>query len=256
MYKVKPISAFEDNYIWALIDEEKQQTLIVDPGDADVVIQFLENNKLTLQGVLITHWHPDHTGGIERLKDIYQIPVLGPDSPHISGITQTLTNGHFELLGLGFEVIEVPGHTLEHIAYFCASESTLFSGDTLFVGGCGRMFEGSAKQMHQSLNKLASLPTNTKVFCAHEYTLANRAFARAVEPNNGALIAQAKRDNALRKLNKPTVPSTLGSELACNPFLRVSEPEVIASAQQHAPRLSTETGAEVFAILRKWKDTF
>jgi hydroxyacylglutathione hydrolase len=256
MYKVKPIAAFEDNYIWALINEDKQHAIIVDPGDAELVVEFLEDKHLTLQGILITHWHPDHTGGIESLKNAYNIPVLGPDSPHISGVTQPVKNGHFQTLGLDVEVIEVPGHTLEHIAYFFPSENILFSGDTLFAGGCGRVFEGSVEQMHGSLMKLASLPANTKIFCAHEYTLANRAFAHAVEPNNAALIAQTEQDKMRRQHNKPTVPSTLATELACNPFLRVSQPEVIASARQHAPDLNAESGAEVFAILRKWKDTF
>lgn len=256
MFKVKPIPAFEDNYIWALVDENSQQAALVDPGDIDAAEQFLKQNQLTLTAILITHWHPDHTGGIEALSARGDVTVYGPDSPHIKGITQQVEAGNYCIFGAQCQVIETPGHTLDHIAYYFTETDTLFCGDTLFAGGCGRMFEGTPEQMSASLMKLAHLPPCTKVYAAHEYTLSNRAFSLAVEPKNADLLARTQKDEQLRADNQPTLPSTIESELACNPFLRIEQTSVIAKLQEREPSTSLTTPAEVFASLRQWKDQF
>jgi hydroxyacylglutathione hydrolase len=256
MLSIRPIPAFNDNYIWALLDDEGRAA-VVDPGDAEPVQQFLEDEGIQLAGILITHHHFDHVGGLEALKSHWNCPVWGPVNPTIEGIDHRLSEGdEVQVLGQKFQVIGVPGHTLDHIAYFADGDPPrLFCGDTLFAGGCGRVFEGTFAMMHGSLAKLAALPGKTLVYCAHEYTLANLAFAQAVEPDNAELSARVQAARATRERQQPTVPSTLAQERATNPFLRCDAPELVDALERqgkHPP----ETPEERFALLRDWKDHF
>ena len=257
MLQIEPIPAFSDNYIWLLYDDTRDGAWVVDPGDAQPVIDALVRKGLTLVGVIITHHHFDHVGGLEILCERYDCRVYGPQNPEISAITDRLSAGDSaEVLGLSFDIIEVPGHTLDHIAYFHGGENPiLLCGDTLFAGGCGRVFEGTPPMMHSSLQALAALPTATRVYCAHEYTLANLAFASAVEPDNAALSDRVAQAKATRSRNEATVPSTLALELATNPFLRCEAPELKAALRAQG-KLQGETGDEVFATVRGWKDNF
>lgn len=258
MMIITPIPAFDDNYIWLISNECDSGAYVVDPGDGVCVLKVLEEKKLTLSGILITHWHPDHTGGIEKLVSRYQCPVYGPQSSHITSITDVLADGEqISVFGHPFEVIALPGHTLDHISYFCSDSEipVVFCGDTLFVGGCGRLFEGTALQMYQSLNKLAALPSKTRVYCAHEYTLSNLQFANTVEPDNLALQKLTEDVVEAREQGIATVPSSIEQELATNPFLRSAEPAVIIAAQQYKPNMPDANEA-VFATLREWKDDF
>ena len=257
MINIEPVAAFSDNYIWLLSDPASGQAVVVDPGDAAPVEAALKARGLELAGIMITHHHFDHVGGLAALKDAWSCTVWGPHNPGIDGIDIALADGEqVEILGLSYDIMEVPGHTLDHIAYFHGGEQpVLFCGDTLFAGGCGRVFEGTFPMMHASLKKLAVLPADTRVYCAHEYTLANLAFASAVEPGNDALAARVSDAEATRARNEPTVPSTLALELATNPFLRASEPALVA-ALADSGKLEGETGDEVFATVRAWKDNF
>ncbi|MCL4106541.1 UNVERIFIED_CONTAM: hypothetical protein GTU68_009675 [Idotea baltica] len=257
MLSVVPIKAFSDNYIWLLYDESSKQAFVVDPGDAQPVIEALEALRLDLVGVLITHHHFDHVGGLETLIDRYAPHIVGPHNPAISGITERLAGGDVtRVLDLEFKVMEVPGHTMDHIAYFHAGDQPLlFCGDTLFAGGCGRLFEGSPSTMLQSLNSLAVLPVNTQVYCAHEYTLANLAFAAAVEPDNEALQRRISSAQEMRRRDEPTVPSQLSLELATNPFLRCAESALQASLSRQGRESSTDS-TQVFTAVRAWKDNF
>ncbi len=264
LLQVWPIPAFDDNYIWCIHDGES--ALVVDPGDASPVIQYLNEQKLALMGILITHHHADHTGGILQLLQTFggSIPVFGPATIDIPGRTQAVMEGDkIEIAAprLSLKVLEVPGHTLSHIAYFAnmqanVVEPMLFCGDTLFACGCGRLFEGSPTQMSESLAKFAALPKNTLVYCTHEYTLSNIRFALAVEPNNANLISWAQRAQELRDKKLPTLPSTIGQELQVNPFMRCDTKEVIASASEISGEVNLKTPAHVLAVIRAWKDRF
>ena len=250
-----PLPAFEDNYLWTLV--EGDAAVVVDPGDPAPVLRELEASSLRLTAILITHWHPDHIGGIAELSRRFpEAPVYGPalEEKRIPGLTHKLGEGdRVEVLGLKFQVIAVPGHTLGHIAYY--SPGLLFCGDTLFSAGCGRLFEGSPMQMHQSLSRLTALPAETQVYCTHEYTLANLAFARAVEPDNVAIANQLLRVRALRANQEPSLPTTLGLEKEINPFLRTEVPAVAQAARQWSGGLLPH-GLAVFTALRSWKDGF
>ena len=251
------IKAFQDNYIWMINLPDSTLSYVVDPGDPEPVFQALTQNRRKLGGILITHHHPDHTGGIVKLTERYQCPVFGPDSTHIPQVTDLLRGGEqLKLDSVNFEIIEVPGHTLDHIAYYSADHKVLFCGDTLFAGGCGRMFEGQPEQMLNSLSKLAALPEDTKVYCAHEYTQANLSFALAVEPDNKLLVDRAKTVDSYRALEQSTVPSTIGVEKSTNPFLRTREPNVHKAAQLQKDISEPMTETEVFAAIRGWKDNF
>jgi hydroxyacylglutathione hydrolase len=256
MLTIEPICAYDDNYIW-LISDAGNNAFVVDPGDAAPVLAVLRERELTLAGILITHHHFDHVGGLQALREAYSPVVYGPDNPAIEGLDSVVRAGDtVDVLGHHFDVVAVPGHTLDHIAYFhAAAQPLLFCGDTLFAGGCGRVFEGTAEMMHASLQRLAALPPNTRVYCAHEYTLANLDFARAVEPGNAALLQRIAEAEASRDQGQPTVPSELSLEFATNPFLRCAAPELLDSLRQQN-RLEGEAPASVFATVRGWKDNF
>lgn len=254
--KLVSIPALCDNYIWMLHDGS--QAIVVDPGDSAPVLDALASNHLTLAGILVTHHHGDHVGGLLGLRSVLKGQVFGPARENIPGPFTALSDGDcIEPMGLRFEVLDVPGHTSGHIAYYTAGtagQPTLFCGDTLFSAGCGRLFEGTPAQMHRSLSRLAALPGNTRVCCAHEYTLSNLKFARAVEPRNPELDAYTRRCQALREQGAPTLPSTIAQELLVNPFLRCAEPAVIESARAHGA--ADDGGTTVFAALRQWKNDF
>ena len=253
-----PLRAFNDNYIWLLADAERKQAAVVDPGDAKPVITWLGRHpEYTLTHTLITHHHPDHTGGLATLKAATQCKVVGPATEQIAGIDQGLQEGdRVKLLGLELQVIDVPGHTRGHIAFYGpAADPFLLSGDTLFAGGCGRLFEGSPGQMYSSLHKLAALPETTRVFCAHEYTLANLRFARAVEPDNADIRVRLQVVEELRADDRITLPSSIGLELRTNPFMRCDQPAVQQMAQERAGQ-AVDSGADTLAIIRQWKDSF
>ena len=264
LLQVWPIPAFDDNYLWCI--DDGQSALIVDPGDAAPVLRYLEQKKLTLTGILITHHHADHTGGIlDLLKALgSNIPVYGPATIDIPGRTNPMMEGDkLEIAAphISLEVYEVPGHTLSHIAYFANTQANtvdpmLFCGDTLFASGCGRLFEGTPTQMSESLAKFIALPKNTLVFCTHEYTLSNIRFALAVEPNNASLITWAETAKALRHQNLPTLPTTIGQELQVNPFMRCDQESVIHAALELSGEKSLPTSAHVLAVIRAWKDRF
>lgn len=255
---VEPLPAFTDNYLWLIHDQHK--AAVIDPGDAAVVAAALRTRHLDLHAILITHHHPDHIGGVGALKAATGARVYGPAAEirAIPDIDQALCDGdHFELatLPLHLEVIAVPGHTLGHIAYHDPAHAWLFCGDTLFSGGCGRLFEGTPEQMHASLQRLAALPDTTQVYCAHEYTLANLNFAQAVEPDNPA-VAQAIADTRQRrKIGQPTVPSTIQREKRINPFLRCGEAG-LATALRARGHATAPAPVSVFTALRGWKDDF
>lgn len=250
------VPAFKDNYIWLIRGRGGDRVAVVDPGDAQPVIRELENRHLRPVAILCTHHHADHSGGIVELRTRFDIPVYGPAREDIDGVTHPVAGGDrivLDALEHTYEVLEAPGHTRGHIAY--VGQGAVFCGDTLFSGGCGRLFEGTAAQMWASLNRLAALPEDTAVYCAHEYTLANLRFARAVEPGNADLEAYWRQASAARAEDRPTLPSTIGLERRINPFLRVREPAVRAAAMARGD-LKSDTDEAVFATLRRWKDGF
>lgn len=259
MIQITPLPAFSDNYIWLLQDAAARRCAVVDPGDSTPVLAWLTDHPgWQLSDILVTHHHHDHTGGVLALKQATGARVLGPAQEEIPGCDLPLADGqHIRLLERDWQVLHVPGHTAGHIALFgeADDEPVLFCGDTLFAAGCGRLFEGTAEQMHASLQRLARLPAQTRVYCTHEYTLSNLRFALAVEPDNPVLQQRQSEAASLRARDLPTLPSTLALELATNPFLRVSEPaiRVQCAARSESPLASPSA---VFAALRSWKDNF
>ena len=257
MLQVTPVRAFTDNYIWLIHSpRDARQVVAVDPGEAAPVERALAERALTLSGILITHHHGDHVGGVAGLLRERAIPVYGPASESVPGNPTRLHEGdHVELpsLGLEFTVLDVPGHTAGHIAY--VGHGALFCGDTLFSGGCGRLFEGTPEQMHASLSKLAALPAETSVYCAHEYTLSNLKFGLAVEPNNVDVSRYLDRCRELRARDEATIPSDIRRERNVNPFLRCEDKTVKQAAEAHAGR-ALHSDTEVFAVIRQWKDGF
>ena len=254
---VRPVRAFSDNYIW-LIDSPRAQgrVAVVDPGDAEPVIAELQRSGASLAAILLTHHHPDHIGGVPELLRRWPVPVIGPDDSRIAQRTLTVRDGEpcdLPDLGLCFQTLQVPGHTLSHIALW--GHGALFCGDTLFSAGCGRMFEGTPTQMNASLTRLRNLPPDTQVFCGHEYTAANLRFALTVEPGNAAALEYQARVDRVRANDGPTLPSTLALEIQVNPFLRCEQPAVAAAAAAHAGK-PLDGAAEVFGALRAWKDQF
>lgn len=258
MLAIHAVPAFQDNYLWVIA--RGKDAAVVDPGDAGPIEAFLAEQGLTLRAILATHHHADHVGGLQALAAHWQCPVFGPARERIDGLTQRLGEGDHivvPFLDLPFDVIDVPGHTAGHIAYVHQGpeEPFVFCGDTLFAGGCGRLFEGTPEQMLRSLSKLAALPPQTRVYCAHEYTLSNLRFARAVEPANEALVRREAREGAKRERGEPTVPSTIRDELETNPFLRWGAPGVVAAAERRAGHPLQDPVA-VFAEIREWKNHF
>lgn len=248
------IPAFGDNYIW-LLTAGGSSCAVVDPGDAEPVLEVLENQGLDLAYILLTHHHPDHIGGVGDLLKKYTARVFGPDDRRIPYPQHVCREG--DLVSLPdlkaeFRVLEVPAHTRTHIAFH--GENALFCGDTLFSIGCGRLFEGSPDDMQRSLDKLAALPATTRVYCGHEYTQANCAFALEVEPENAALRARADEVNRLRAAGRITLPSTLADELAANPFMRTREKSVLEAARKIDPEAMP--GGSAMAVIRAWKDRF
>jgi len=252
---VTPLPAFNDNYLWLLV--RGREAAVVDPGASAPVWRALDRQNLRLSAILVTHHHGDHVGGVLDLKSRTGAKVFGPAGESIEGVDVGLRGGdRVDVLGRDFQVIDVPGHTAGHIAYFAAGHAPplLFCGDTLFACGCGRLFEGTARQMLASLDALAALPASTLVYCAHEYTLSNIRFALTVEPGNAALRERAARDEATRQRGEPTVPSTIGLERETNPFLRCDVPEVRASVADGTVDAVDRTA--IFAALRERKDKF
>ncbi len=255
------IKAFTDNYIWAINHTENRHLALVDPGDAKVCIDYIENNQLILSSILITHHHHDHTGGIEALVDYaktrhWPIEVYAPAQEDIAHTSVPLKHGDnvaLSQLALSFSIIALPGHTLGHIAYY--TKPLLFCGDTLFSGGCGRLFEGTPAQMLSSLNQLKQLPDDTRVYCTHEYTLANLEFALAVEPFNQQLIDYYNEIKLLREKNAISLPSSIRKEKLINPFLRCDKPDIRQSASEFSDEQITEE-LGVFTAIRRWKDNF
>lgn len=264
MLTITPIPAFSDNYIWCLADTDSGKALVVDPGQAAPVIDYLKNNRLTLDTIFVTHHHPDHVGGIEELREhTDDLRIVAPAGSPYKGGTDTVHAGDDVIWAdLTFQVLATPGHTLDHIAYFCdapvAGRPVLFCGDTLFACGCGRLFEGTPGQMVESLAGLRELPDDTHVYCAHEYTLANLKFARSWLPDDPALSAFEDYCQSLRDQGKPTVPVVLGDEKQRNPFLRWDDPALIRAAEPYARRhnLVTDSDSSVFAAVRHGKDHF
>ena len=250
---IHAVPAFKDNYIWMV--EDGRHAVAVDPGDAAPVQEFLERRGLALTAVLATHHHADHVGGMPELARRWKCPTIGPTQEVAAGLDRRVAEGEvFTVPGIALELatLDIPGHTAGHIALY--SRDAVFCGDTLFACGCGRLFEGTPAQMMASLAKLARLPGPTRVYCGHEYTLANIQFAQAVEPGNAKLAARAAREAAKRGRGEPTLPSTIADELATNPFLRCTEPEVVLSAERRAGRKLEPV--EVFAEIREWKNNF
>jgi len=252
---VFPIPAFSDNYIWCIHDG--CHAVVVDPGDATPVIDTLNKHGLRLEAILITHHHYDHVDGLPALTNAFSgVPVYGPENPKIALITHRVKQGdrvHIESMGLKLSVLEVPGHTLDHIAYY--GDERLFCGDTLFSAGCGRLFEGSPAQMMASLEKLTALPEQTLVYCTHEYTLANLAFASAVEPDNTAIQKTVEDVTQIREAGLPSLPTRLAIEKQINPFLRAEIKENWHHIEQNTGE-KVENAKSAFAAVRRWKDAF
>lgn len=254
LFTVSALPAFDDNYLW-LLHAPEAAAIVVDPGDAGVVLAEVERG-LELAAILITHHHADHTGGIVELQGRLGLPCFAPADPRIPGELRHVGDGErLELQGLpqSIDVIATPGHTRSHVSYLVGGH--LFCGDTLFSLGCGRLFEGDAQQMHASLQRLAALPAETLVCCTHEYSAANARFAQAVDPDNAALRARAQAIADARRAGRPSLPVTLTSEHECNPFLRAHRPEIRAAAEARCGH-ALATAAEVFGVLRRWKDEF
>jgi hydroxyacylglutathione hydrolase len=256
---VLTVPAFKDNYLWLIHDGSN--AAVVDPGDAAPILAALDEHGLTLTAILLTHHHADHIGGVPALLERFDVPVFGPRKDGIEAVTAPLNEGdRVTVPGLGLElaVLELPGHTLGHIAYVRTTPGLhwLFCGDTLFAGGCGRLFEGSPEQMAASLEKLAALPEDTEVYCAHEYTLSNLRFALAVEPGNEALVLRMRDESAKRAADIPTVPSSIGLERRTNPFLRYREPEIAGSLVAAGKLADGASPVQAFAALREWKNVF
>jgi len=288
MLNITAITAFSDNYIWCIYDPDTKQAIVVDPGSYQAVEDFLVAEGLKLEAILITHHHPDHVGGVTELKAKYAAKAYGFKQAKFTFLDYHFTEGdEFTLLGCLFRTLEVPGHTLDHIAFYSpaylnlSKTSTLsttthqtdssrvsssnkktlnrhkkpwlFCGDTLFSGGCGRLFEGTAKQMHQSLTAISKLPVETEIYCAHEYTLSNLEFATSLMPNNEDLRDYQRHCEQLRNRNTPTIPSTIDTELKINPFLRISDNEILENLNKNSRPIGPEY---VFAAIRKAKDAF
>lgn len=257
MLTVDPIPAFTDNYIWII--HNQTHAVIVDPGTASPVIEYLRSRKLQLIAILVTHHHADHTQGISDLLQSFDVPVYGPRNENILHVSHPLQeNDHIHLneLSLSLTVLDTPGHTKGHVAYYVRHPADMvFCGDTLFSCGCGKMFEGTAQQFFHSLQRLSQLPDDTLVYCTHEYTLNNIRFAKEVDPGNPALLDFEKKAQELRNRKVPTIPTTIALEKKVNPFLRCNQSAIIQSVQNHFSRVVLDP-VERFRLLREWKNNF
>jgi len=258
MIEIIGIPALKDNYIWMLYDPKTEKAIVVDPGEADPVLKVLSDKNLALTTILLTHHHSDHCGGVPRLLEHFKVPVYGSKREDTPYCTHPVEEGDIidlRTAGLGgsSKVLDIPGHTLGHIAY--VTEKMLFCGDTLFTAGCGRLFEGTAEMMYHSLSKLKSLPVDTKIYCGHEYTLANLRFALSLEPNNEDIVKRFSKSTHQREKGESTVPSTLDLELKTNPFLRTHVSEVIFEAERISGQKLLKN-IDIFRIIRKMKDEF
>lgn len=258
MLAITPVPTFRDNYIWVIQAPQVNEgaVVLVDPGEPEAILAWLARHDALPVAILITHHHGDHTGALAALGKVWSTPVYGPKHEQIPQVSHPVTDMDQVVvpeLGLSFQVLETPGHTRGHVCYY--GHGCLFSGDTLFACGCGRLFEGSAQEMHASLQRLAALPPDTQLYCAHEYTLPNIGFAQEVEPDNPALEAYYVRARARRKAGLPTLSTTLGEERAVNPFLRCEESSVCAAIANN-DGLPMAYGSAAFARLRRWKDDF
>lgn len=253
MFNIAAIPALRDNYIWAIHDD--QRAILVDPGEAGPALNFLHSRSLQLEAILCTHRHNDHIGGIAKLREVYNVPVHGrrhPNNPHITNDLREGDQLQLDAFSIRFDIIEIPGHLDDHIAFI--APDILFCGDVLFGAGCGRNFEGTPAQLHQSLQRLALLPDTTRVYCAHEYTAANLRFALACEPDNPAIKERIAATQQLLAANLPTLPSSIAVEKSTNPFLRCTQPAIIHTLQQHGLSETSELG--VFTALREWRNNF
>lgn len=257
MIDIVPLPAFSDNYIW-LINNSHNECIVVDPGCARTVIDYCEQQQLTPVAIFLTHHHHDHTGGVAAIKRTYRCPIYGPSYLNADYISHPLAAGDEIALArfaLNFEILYVPGHTLDHIAYFDLASRLLFCGDTLFSAGCGRLFEGTPAQMLHSLQQLAALPNDTLVYCTHEYTASNIAFARQIEPDNAALARYEQEVKQQRCLNQPTLPSSIAQEKQINPFLRCADQAIQASVA-HISNNNCTDELSTFTLMRQLKDSF
>jgi hydroxyacylglutathione hydrolase len=251
--EITAIPALQDNYIWAIHDG--QHAAVVDPGEAAPVLAFLHAHGLRLEAILCTHRHADHIGGIAKLREVYNVPVYGrrhPNNPHITNDLREGDSLKLDAPRIAFDIIEIPGHLDDHIAFI--APGMVFCGDVLFGAGCGRNFEGTKAQLHNSLQRLASLPDSTRIYCAHEYTSANLRFALACEPESPAVKQRIAITQQLRAANQITLPSTIALEKATNPFLRCTQPEIIRTLQQRG--LADTSELAVFTAMREWKNHF
>ena len=254
MISVEPIKAFTDNYIWLVSTNEG--SIVIDPGESKSIQKLIDNKTIDLKGILITHHHYDHTNGLSELVKINELEVYGPVN-NIDGINHRLTDkDKISIIGIDFDVISIPGHTLDHIGFYSANANNpiLFCGDTLFAGGCGRIFEGTYEQMFHALKKITKLPTNTNIYCGHEYTLSNLKFALEADDTNKELIEEFKKVKNKINSNIPSLPTTLDKELKVNPFLRCDNINIQNKIIEKFKVSNNEL--EVFTALRKWKDNF
>jgi hydroxyacylglutathione hydrolase len=250
MINIIPIPAFEDNYIWLL--QVGRKVVVIDPGDALPVIKVLHDNDWELAAILVTHHHDDHIGGVSHLLEQFKVPVYAPAYRNYAFTHTPVKEGdtiYLSAIAQSFEVLWLPGHTLDHVAY--VNTEYLFCGDVLFAAGCGRLFEGTPNQMLNSLNRIKKLPLSTKIFCTHEYTLKNIQFALTLEPSNARLQAREIKTIQLRQQNTPTLPSTLEEEIATNPFLRCSMPEI-----QQNIALNSSTEIDIFTAIRQLRNHY
>jgi hydroxyacylglutathione hydrolase len=254
--KIIPLRAFKDNYIWMIVDEITNKAFVVDPGEAAYVIEALIHASYTLNGILLTHHHYDHSGGIKELLHYAgNIPVIGSHLSTIDTINHSVKDGsEIVLSNFKFNVMEIPGHTLDHIAFYIDSQ-VIFCGDTLFSAGCGKIFEGTPTMMYHSLNKISELNGNTKIYCGHEYTLANLNFAQQVEPSNKYIKNKIESANIAFKGTGCTLPSSLQEEKLFNPFLRCSALSIIQSVEKYTGK-QLSNPVDIFYSLREWKNKF
>ena len=256
MIEIIPLPALKDNYIWLLKNKISRHVVIIDPSEAEPVLDLVKSDNLIPIAIMITHHHWDHVGGIPGITEQFDIPVYTPKTETVAGSTNPVGEGDIVSLpelDLNLNILDVPGHTSGAVAYY--TNEMVFSGDTLFTAGCGRMFEGTPPQMHASLSKFKALADETLLYCGHEYTVANLKFAAAVEPDNKAIQERLQLAEEARSLNQPTVPATLAEEKITNPFLRCEKPAVISAASNFLGK-SLHEPSEVFAAVRQWKDNF